>query len=130
LPKGSTAQPSSADSDRSTKPHIASEYVSHGPQTFIVQIRDEKSHQPMQGIAVGDIGPKYGYASMDNGYMLFDHVRVPRSAMLSRYAEVSDETGALIRMGHPAVVYGSLTFVRGQIIMHARHVTPLFNMKW
>jgi acyl-CoA oxidase len=63
-----------------------------------------------------------GYASMDNGYMLFDHFRAPRSAMLSRYAEVSDETGAFIRMGHPAVVYGSLTFVRGQIIIHARLV--------
>jgi acyl-CoA oxidase len=63
-----------------------------------------------------------GYASMDNGYMLFDHFRVPRSAMLSRYAEVSDETGAFVRTGHPAVVYGSLTFVRGQIIMHARLV--------
>lgn len=59
---------------------------------------------------------------MDNGYMLFDHFRVPRSAMLSRYAEVSDETGTFIRSGHPAVVYGSLTFVRGQIIMHARLV--------
>lgn len=71
---------------------------------------------------MGDIGPKYGYASMDNGYMLFDHHRVPKSAMLSRYAEVSDEVGAFTRRGHPAVVYGSLTFVRGQIIMHARLV--------
>jgi acyl-CoA oxidase len=71
---------------------------------------------------VGDIGPKYGYASMDNGYMLFDHYRVPKSAMLSRYAEVSKKTGELTRHGHPAVVYGSLTFVRGQIIMHARLV--------
>ena len=68
----------------------------------------------------GDINAKYGYASMDNGYMLFNRFRVPKSAMLSRYAEVSDETGAFIRRGHPAVVYGSLTFVRGQIIMHAR----------
>jgi acyl-CoA oxidase len=42
--------------------------------------------------------------------------------MLSRYAEVSDETGAFVRNGHPAVVYGSLTYVRGQIIMHARLV--------
>jgi acyl-CoA oxidase len=97
-------------------------YTLHGPQTFILQIRDAQTHHPLPGIAVGDIGPKYGYASMDNGYMLFDHFRVPKSAMLSRYAEVSDETGALIRTGHPAVVYGSLTFVRGQIIMHARLV--------
>ncbi|KAF2849024.1 acyl-CoA oxidase [Plenodomus tracheiphilus IPT5] len=99
-----------------------SEYDSHGPQTFTLQIRDEKSHQPLPGIAVGDIGPKYGYASMKSGYMLFDHYRVPRSAMLSRYVEISGETGAFIRTGHPADVYGSLTFVRGQIIMHARLV--------
>lgn len=37
-----------------------SELSSHGPQTFILQIRDEKTHQPLPGIAVGDIGPKYG----------------------------------------------------------------------
>lgn len=98
------------------------EYESHGPQPFIVQVREQRTHQPLPGIAVGDIGPKYGYASMDNGFMLFDHLRVPKSAMLSRYVEVSDETGDLIRRGHPAVVYGSLTFVRGQIIMHARLV--------
>lgn len=97
-------------------------YTSHGPQTFLLQIRDAQTHQPLPGIAVGDIGPKYGYASMDNGYMLFDHHRVPKSAMLSRYAEVSDEVGTFTRRGHPAVVYGSLTFVRGQIIMHARLV--------
>jgi acyl-CoA oxidase len=97
-------------------------FTSHGPQTFLLQIRDVKTHQPLPGIAVGDIGPKYGYASMDNGYMLFDHHRVPKSAMLSRYAEVSDEIGTFTRRGHPAVVYGSLTFVRGQIILHARLV--------
>ncbi|KAG9204535.1 hypothetical protein G6514_000994 [Epicoccum nigrum] len=97
-------------------------FTSHGPQTFLLPIRDVKTHQPLPGIAVGDIGPKYGYASMDNGYMLFDHHRVPKSAMLSRYAEVSDEFGGFTRHGHPAVVYGSLTFVRGQIIMHARLV--------
>ncbi|KAI8934320.1 hypothetical protein NX059_009057 [Plenodomus lindquistii] len=99
-----------------------SEYETHGPQTFILQIRDGKTHQPLPGIVVGDIGPKYGYASMDNGYMLFNRYRVPKSAMLSRYAEVSDETGAFIRTGHAAVVYGSLTFVRGQIVMQARMV--------
>ncbi|KAF1993754.1 acyl-CoA oxidase [Amniculicola lignicola CBS 123094] len=103
-------------------PSNPSNLISHGPQPFILRIRDQRTHLPLPGIAVGDIGPKYGYASMDNGYMLFDHLRVPRSAMLSRYAEVSAETGALSRRGHPAVVYGSLTFVRGQIVMHARLV--------
>ncbi|KAF2742569.1 acyl-CoA oxidase [Sporormia fimetaria CBS 119925] len=97
----------------------AHEYENHGPQPFIVQIRAEKTHQPMDGIVVGDIGPKYGYASMDNGYMLFDHYRVLKSALLSRYVDVSDD-GKFTRHGHPAVLYGSLTFVRANIIMHAR----------
>jgi len=41
------------------------EYENRGPQTFVLQIRDQITHQPMQGIAVGDIGAKIGYASMD-----------------------------------------------------------------
>jgi acyl-CoA oxidase len=53
----------------------AAKYKSYGPHTFIVQIRDMKTHQPPSTIKVGDIGPKYGYASMDNGYMLFDNHR-------------------------------------------------------
>jgi len=51
------------------------QYQNHGPHPFIVQIRDMDTHQPLDGIVVGDIGPKYGYAPMDNGYMLFNHFR-------------------------------------------------------
>ncbi|KAL1797116.1 hypothetical protein ACET3X_003722 [Alternaria dauci] len=119
LPKPPSPSDTSDAADRHAQ---ESKYTLHGPQTFIVQIRDAETHQALPGIAVGDIGPKYGYASMDNGYMLFDHFRVPKSAMLSRYVGVSDETGKFVRNGHPAVVYGSLTYVRGQIVMHARLV--------
>jgi len=95
-------------------------YIRCGTHPFIIQIRDQKTHQPLPGIVVGDIGPKYGYASMDNGYMLFDQCRVPHSAMMARYSKVDPETGKFSREGHPAVVYGSLTYVRANIIMHAR----------
>lgn len=94
--------------------------VSHGPHPFMVQIRDMKTHQPLDGIIIGDIGPKYGYMSMDNGYMLFNNVRVPYDTMLSRYAKVDPDTGKLKKSGHPAVVYGSLTNIRANIVMHAR----------
>lgn len=57
------------------KPGSPEEYVSHGPHPFIVQVRDMKTHQPLDGIIVGDIGPKYGYATMDNAYMLFNQFR-------------------------------------------------------
>lgn len=36
-------------------------FASKGVHAFIVQIRDMKTHKPLKGIAVGDIGPKYGY---------------------------------------------------------------------
>lgn len=85
--------------------------ISHGPHPFIVQVRDMKTHQPLGGIAVGDIGPKYGYASMDNAYMLFDHHRVPHSALLCRYASVDAESGGYTKPRNPASVYGSLTRV-------------------
>lgn len=42
------------------------------------------------GITVGDIGPKFGYDEMDNGYLKMDHFRIPRENMLMKYAQVSE----------------------------------------
>ncbi|KAL1959813.1 hypothetical protein VTO42DRAFT_958 [Malbranchea cinnamomea] len=95
-------------------------YKSYGPHPFIVQIRDMKTHQPPPSIIVGDIGPKYGYLSMDNGYMLFNHHRIPHDAMLARYSRVNPDTGEYTKPENPAVVYGSLTHVRSRIVMDAR----------
>jgi acyl-CoA oxidase len=97
-------------------------YKSYGPHPFIVQIRDLSTHQPLPGIVVGDIGPKYGYPAMDNGYMLFNQFRIPHSAFLSRYSRVDPETGVYSKPVNSAVVYGSLTYVRAKIVMHARLV--------
>jgi acyl-CoA oxidase len=95
-------------------------YKSYGPHQFITQIRDMKTHKPLEGVVIGDIGPKYGYTSMDNGYMLFNNFRVPHSALLAKYSGVDEASGAYKKPDNPATVYGSLTFVRAQIIMHAR----------
>lgn len=56
-------------------PKRKGQYISHGPQAFIAQIRDMKTHLPLKGIVIGDIGIKIGFTSMDNGYMLFEHFR-------------------------------------------------------
>jgi len=103
-------------------PDKAGIYKSYGPHPFITPIRDMKTHKPLPGIVIGDIGPKYGYPAMDNGYMLFDQFRIPHSAFLSRYSKVDPETGAYTKPVNTAVVYGSLTYVRAKIIMHARLV--------
>jgi len=33
----------------------------YGPHPFVVQIRDLKTHEPLENVYVGDIGPKFGY---------------------------------------------------------------------
>ncbi|KAJ5722493.1 Acyl-CoA oxidase [Penicillium malachiteum] len=57
------------------KRDVPGEYVSYGPHPFIVQVRDMDTHLPLDGVVVGDIGPKYGYITMDNAYMLFNNFR-------------------------------------------------------
>ncbi|KAK5986610.1 hypothetical protein GCK32_021329, partial [Trichostrongylus colubriformis] len=63
--------------------------VCYGPHPFIVQLRDLETHQPLKGVRVGDIGPKFGFNSSDNGFLLFENYRIPRQNMLMRYAKVS-----------------------------------------
>ena len=46
----------------------------------------------MPGITVGDIGPKLGYNTKDNGFCKFDNVRIPKKNMLARYCQI-DENG-------------------------------------
>ncbi|KAF4159240.1 hypothetical protein CNMCM6069_002332 [Aspergillus lentulus] len=96
------------------------EYVSHGPHPFVVQVRDLKTHQPPKGVVIGDIGPKFGYGTIDNAYMLFDNFRIPHSAFLSRYAKVDPETGTYSKPAIPAVVYGTMTYVRSLIVHQSR----------
>lgn len=43
-----------------------------GMAPFIVQIRDTKTYDPMPGCEMGDIGPKFGYNSKDNGYLILN----------------------------------------------------------
>lgn len=60
----------------------------YGLHIFLVQIRDYDTHEPFPGIKVGDIGPKMSFNTADNGYLGFDHYRIPRTNMLMKYAQV------------------------------------------
>lgn len=55
---------------------------------IIARIRDN-DHKPMPGIECGDIGPKVGYITKDNGYLIFNNVRVPRTNLLSKLVDIS-----------------------------------------
>lgn len=40
------------------------------------------------GITVGDVGPKFGLNTIDNGFVQFSKVRIPRDNMLMRFTKV------------------------------------------
>lgn len=70
----------------------------YGLHTFLVPIRDE-NHNLYPGVEAGDIGPKYGYNTKDNGYMLLKNYRIPRRNMLMKYSKVS-KSGVYERRGN------------------------------
>ena len=59
----------------------------HGVHCFLVPIRAEDG-TAMPGVTLSDCGPKLGLNGVDNGRIVFDRVRVPREALLDRYAQV------------------------------------------
>ncbi|KAK1142467.1 hypothetical protein N8T08_007829 [Aspergillus melleus] len=91
----------------------------YGPHPFVVQVRDLQTHQPLENVYVGDIGPKFGYNTMDNGFLLFNHVKIPHVNMLARFSSIDKETGKYLRPASPTLVYGTLTWVRSNIVLQA-----------
>jgi acyl-CoA oxidase len=63
---------------------------SHGVHALVVPLRDERGRLH-PGVRIEDDGYKMGLNGVDNGLIWFDHVRVPRDALLNRYADVSPE---------------------------------------
>lgn len=55
----------------------------YGIQFFYAPIRDEETHLPLKGLEIGDLGPKFGYDSKDNGFIVFTHYRIPRTNLVS-----------------------------------------------
>ncbi|CEJ01326.1 Putative Acyl-coenzyme A oxidase [Rhizopus microsporus] len=93
---------------------------SYGPHLFIVPIRSPIDHKPLPGIIVGDIGPKAygGFATMDNGFAIFDHVRIPRDNMLMKFAKVTRE-GKYVAPVHDKLSYGGMVKLRVDIFADA-----------
>ncbi|KAK5165002.1 hypothetical protein LTR04_001565 [Oleoguttula sp. CCFEE 6159] len=91
----------------------------YGPHPFVVHIRDMSTHEPLENIHVGDIGPKFGYNTMDNGFLLFNNVKIPHISMLARFSSVDIKTGKYLRPASPSLIYGTLTWVRSTIVLQA-----------
>ncbi|KAI6053721.1 peroxisomal acyl-coenzyme A oxidase 2 [Marmota monax] len=87
-----------------------------GMHAFIVPIRSLQDHTPLPGITVGDIGPKMDLENVDNGFLLLDHVRVPRENMLSRFAQVLPD-GTYVKFGTAQSNYLGMVVTRVRLLL-------------
>ena len=62
-----------------------------GIHNFLVPLRSMDTHELLEGVETGDVGPKIGYNNMDNGFAKFDNVKIPRRNMAMRFAMVNEE---------------------------------------
>lgn len=90
----------------------------YGLHAFVVPIREIGTHKPLPGITVGDIGPKFGYEEMDNGYLKMDNYRIPRENMLMKYAQVKPD-GTYVKPLSNKLTYGTMVFVRSFLVGNA-----------
>ncbi|XP_060724645.1 peroxisomal acyl-coenzyme A oxidase 1 isoform X1 [Tachysurus vachellii] len=87
----------------------------HGLHAFIVPIRCMKTHQPLPGVVVGDIGPKFGFDEVDNGFLKLDNIRIPRENMLMKYSKVHPD-GTYVKPPSDKLTYGTMVFIRAMIV--------------
>ncbi|HZI96318.1 MAG TPA: acyl-CoA dehydrogenase [Actinomycetales bacterium] len=89
---------------------------SHGVHALLVPIRDEDG-RPGTGVTISDCGRKAGLNGVDNGRLTFDHVRVPREALLDRYGSVSPDGTYSSPIDDPGRRFFTMlgTLVRGRV---------------
>ena len=62
----------------------------HGVHAVVVPLRD-RDGTVLPGIRIEDCGRKIGLNGVDNGRIWFDDVRVPRTNLLNRYADITPD---------------------------------------
>jgi acyl-CoA oxidase len=92
-----------------------------GINWFIVQLRDLKTGKLMPGVTAGDVGAKYGRNGLDNGWIQFSHVRIPRTNMMMKWAQVTKE-GVYTPSVNPAISYSTLIGERLTLLSEATNV--------
>ena len=90
--------------------------TNHGMAAFFVQLRDWDTHQLLPGIKSGDIGPKMGFNTVDNGYLMLDKVRIPREDMLMKNTEVKRDGTVVQKSKKKKATYSTMTMVRTFIV--------------
>jgi len=45
----------------------------------------------LRGVTIGDCGKKAGMQGVDNGFILFNNIRIPRTNLLNRFSDVTED---------------------------------------
>lgn len=85
----------------------------YGNHLFLVQLRNLDTQELLPGVEIYELGPKafQGMVGVDNGAMQFHKVRIPRSQMLARNAQVLRD-GTYVPPKNMKHSYGSMVTVR------------------
>jgi acyl-CoA oxidase len=90
--------------------------VNHGVHCVLVPIRDTDGND-LPGVTTSDCEYKGGLPGVDNGRIVFDHVRVPRVNLLNKYGDVAPDGTYSSPIENPNRRFFTMlgTLVRGRI---------------
>ncbi|KAJ1985896.1 fatty-acyl coenzyme A oxidase [Dimargaris cristalligena] len=96
--------------------------VRHGVKTFVVPLRDPRTYNLLPGVTIGDIGKKMGRDGIDNGWIQFSYVRIPRSYMLMKHTKVT-RAGEVIEPPMAQLAYGALIMGRVSMVVDSANMS-------
>ena len=90
--------------------------VNHGVHCVLVPIRDEDGND-LPGVTTSDCHYKGGLPGVDNGRIMFDHVRVPRVNLLNKYGDVAPDGTYSSPIDNPNRRFFTMigTLIRGRV---------------
>jgi acyl-CoA oxidase len=102
---------------------------SNGIHPFIINIRDKKTMKELPGIMIGDCGPKIGLHNVDNGFLVFNNFRIPKSSLLDKYCNVDDNGNYTSIISCPDKRFATMisVLVEGRVFIAACCQTLIVN---
>ncbi|QLL05754.1 acyl-CoA dehydrogenase [Mycobacterium vicinigordonae] len=96
--------------------HEDGEPVNHGVHCLLVPIRDADGND-LPGVTTSDCHYKGGLPGVDNGRIMFDHVRVPRVNLLNKYGDVAEDGTYSSPIDNPNRRFFTMigTLIRGRV---------------
>jgi acyl-CoA oxidase len=90
--------------------------VNHGVHCVLVPIRDGDGND-LPGVTTSDCHYKGGLPGVDNGRIVFDHVRVPRVNLLNKYGDVAPDGTYSSPIDNPGRRFFTMigTLIRGRV---------------